>query len=75
MNALQKPIVMFSIGVLSMLAVIMLTGAASTSQVGKYQVHAVTKNHNTNVYVIDTTTGAVKWVDSFNTPFEEMKGD
>lgn len=62
-------------GALCCLALFFLTGAASQAPTGKYELAVVTRERITQVYVIDTSTGAVKWVDSMNTPFAEMKGD
>ena len=36
---------------------------------GKYEMEVVVRDRSTQIYVLDTTTGAVKWVDSMNTPF------
>lgn len=57
------------------LAVALLTGAATTKPVGQYQMEIVVRDRSTQIYVMDTTTGAVKWVDAMDKPFEEMKGD
>ncbi len=57
------------------IAFLFLTGAASVSQIGKYQIEAVSRGNFSDVYVIDTTTGAVKWWDTKyeNIPFEQIK--
>jgi hypothetical protein len=60
-------------GVLSCLALFFLTGAASQAPTGRYELEVVTRDRLTQIYVIDTSTGAVKWVDSMNTPFAELK--
>ena len=60
-------------GVLCCLALFFLTGAASQAPTGKYELEVVTRDRLTQIYVIDTSTGAVKWVDSMNTPFAELK--
>lgn len=73
--ALQGKISFFIIGALSILAVFFLTGASGTNPVGRYQIEIVVRNNITQIYVMDTTTGAVKWVDDMNKPFTEMKGD
>ena len=62
-------------GVICCLALFFLTGAASQAPIGKYELAVVTRERITQIYVIDTSTGAVKWVDSMNTPFSEIKGD
>lgn len=65
----------FLAGVLSALAILLLTGARSTPASGKYSMEVVVRDRSTQIYVMDTSTGAVKWVDAMNTPFEQMKGD
>lgn len=71
----RKSSIYFFAGVLSALALFLLTGAANHTPVGKYEVEAVVRDRTTQIYVIDTTTGAVKWVDTMNTSFAELKGD
>ncbi len=72
---LQGKLSFFLIGVFSILAVFFLTGASGTNPVGRYQIEIVVRNNITQIYVMDTTTGVVKWVDDMNKPFTEMKGD
>ena len=62
-------------GALSVLALFLLTGAVTQAPPGKYEMEVVVRDRSTQIYVLDTTTGAVKWVNSMNTPFEQMKGD
>ncbi len=52
-----------------------LTGAAKVSQIGRYQIEAYSRGDFSDVYVIDTTTGAVKWWDTKheNMPFDQIK--
>jgi hypothetical protein len=52
-----------------------LTGAASVPQIGRYQIEGVSRGDTNDVYVIDTTTGAVKWWDTKheNIPFEKIE--
>lgn len=52
-----------------------LLGAGSESQVGRYQISTCLKRDWVWVYVIDTTTGVVKFVDekNENKPFDEIK--
>jgi len=71
----REKISYFIMGILSVLAILLLTGAAEMNSVGKYQMEAFARGNITNIYVIDTTTGRVKWLDKMDTPFEEMKGD
>ena len=69
--------------VLGGMAVVLLSGAKGADpvaekkgvEVGRYQMEIVVRDRITQIYVMDTTTGAVKWVDSMNTPFIGMKGD
>ena len=63
----------FMIGVLSVLAIMLLTGIAGGYPVGKYQMETVVRNSITHIYVMDTTTGRVKWLEEMNTSFDEMK--
>ena len=67
--------VMFLVGALSALALLLLTGAGAHPPVGKYEMEVTYRGKTNLIYVIDTTTGVVKWVDSMNTPFTQMKGD
>ncbi|MDJ0912571.1 MAG: hypothetical protein QNI95_03320 [Desulfobacterales bacterium] len=73
-SAWREKMVFLMIGILSVLAILFLTAANNIQPVGKYQMECVVRNNFTDVYVIDTTTGVVKWVDDMNTPFEKMKG-
>ena len=61
--------------VLCCLALFFLTGAAGNAPTGRYELGLITRSGTVQMYVIDTSTGAVKWVDSMNTPFAELKGD
>ncbi|MBM9513060.1 hypothetical protein [Desulfogranum marinum] len=70
-----KNSVLLLTGALSMLAIFLLTGAVTQAPPGKYEMEVVVRDRSTQIYVLDTTTGAVKWVDAMNTPFEQMKGD
>lgn len=62
-------------GISIVLALLFLTGAYSTEQIGKYRMTSVVRRDFTEVFVIDTTTGVVKWVDSKDEgkPFEQIK--
>ena len=73
-NWFEKALFLF-IGAGVVLAFLLLTGAASVPQIGRYQIEGVSRDGFTNLYVIDTTTGAVKWWDTKNEniPFEEIK--
>jgi hypothetical protein len=64
----------FIMGALGVVAILLLTGAANMSAVGRYQMETIVRSNITHVYVMDTATGRVKWVEKMDTPFEEMKG-
>jgi hypothetical protein len=65
-------------GILIVLSLLLLTGAAhvdGTSQVGRYRLTAVVRGNFPDLFVIDTATGAVKWVgNDEGKPFEQIKG-
>jgi hypothetical protein len=63
------------LGLCFVIALPFLMGAANVPQIGRYQIEAVSRGNFSDVYVIDTTTGAVKWWDTEyeNTPFEQIK--
>ena len=63
------------VGAMGMLILFLLTGASLHPSAGKYQMEVVVRDRITHTYVMDTTTGVVKWVDKMNIPFEQMKGD
>ena len=65
----------FLIGVIVVFAFLFLTGATNVSQIGRYQINSVSRGEFTDVYIIDTTTGAVKWWDTKyeNMPFEQIE--
>ena len=65
----------FLIGAVVIVAFLFLTGAADVPQIGRYQINSVSRGDFTDVYVIDTTTGAVKWWDTKyeNIPFEKIE--
>ncbi|MCF6238944.1 MAG: hypothetical protein L3J79_09065 [Candidatus Marinimicrobia bacterium] len=68
-------VLFFIMGVLSVLAAFLLTGATGVAPVGRYQMESVVRSNITHIYVIDTTTGRVKWVDDMDTTFDAMKGN
>jgi hypothetical protein len=55
--------------------VFMIGAGQNNSHVGRYQLSTCLKRDWVYVYVIDTATGAVKFVDekNENKPFEEIK--
>lgn len=64
------------LGVLLTLGLVFIIGSGPNgAQVGRYQVSTCLKRDWIYVYVIDTVTGAVKFVDekNENKPFEEIK--
>ena len=71
----REKISYFMMGALSILAILLLTGAVNSNPVGKYQMEAFARDKITNIYVMDTTTGKVKWLDKMDTTFEEMKAN
>lgn len=63
-------------GMAATVALLFLTGANSVPQIGRYQMEVVVRSPNvSDVWVIDTTTGVVKWLDfkDEGKPFEEIK--
>jgi hypothetical protein len=74
-NGLAEKFLFFLIGAGVVIAFLFLTGAANVSQIGRYQVEGVARGEYNDVYVIDTTTGAVKWWDTKNEniPFDQIK--
>ena len=75
MKSEPRNIFMFIAGVLCTLALFLLTGAGHNTLPGKYEMEIAHRDRTHLVYVIDTTTGAVKWADSMDTPFSELKGN
>ena len=74
-NGWVEKLVFLLIGVVVAGTFLFLTGAADIPQVGRYQIDTVTRGDFSDVYVIDTSTGAVKWIDfkDQNIPFEQIK--
>ena len=64
----------FILGMAGMLTLFLLTGAVSDNPVGKYQMETLVRSNITQIYVMDTTTGKVKWVEKMDTPFEATDG-
>lgn len=65
--------VMAGIGIV--LSFFLLTGANTVSPIGRYQLQVVMRRDFPDLFVIDTSTGRVKWVNTKdeNKPFEEIK--
>jgi hypothetical protein len=58
-----------------LLSIFLLTGAQYESQVGRYRMEVITRNNFTDIFVIDTTTGVVKYLGKDEgKPFSEVKG-
>ncbi len=74
-TGLVEKFTFFLIGAGVVIAFLFLTGATSVSQIGRYQIEAVSRDNFSDVYVIDTTTGAVKWWDTKHedVPFDQIK--
>jgi hypothetical protein len=73
---MRQHIVYLVLGAMITLGLAFVIGAgANGTQVGRYQVSTCLKRDWVYVYVIDTATGAVKFVDekNENKPFEEIK--
>jgi len=68
------------IGILMVLALLLLTGttpigSTGTAQIGRYRLTAVVRGNFPDLFVIDTATGAVKWIgNDEGKPFELIKG-
>ena len=60
------------------LAALLLTGANPANdrpQIGRYRLTAVVRGNFPDLFVIDTATGAVKWVgNDEGKPFDQIKG-
>jgi hypothetical protein len=78
MNAMtgQRNMLAVIIGLLLVVALLFLTGAgASSGEIGRYRMTTVVRGNFTDIFVIDTTTGVVKWLGGDEgKPFEEVKG-
>jgi hypothetical protein len=58
-----------------LLSIFLLAGAQYESQVGRYRMEVITRNNFTDIFVIDTTTGVVKYLGKDEgKPFTEVKG-
>lgn len=74
-NGLAERVGFFLGGAVIAAGLFFLLGSGPGVQVGRYQVSTCLKRDWVYVYVIDTTTGAVKFVDekNENKPFDEVK--
>ena len=57
------------------LSLFFLTGATNDKQIGRYEMSVVVRDRYAHVYVMDTATGVVKYVDPKDEgkPFGEVK--
>jgi hypothetical protein len=72
----RRPVTYFILGAMVVVGLVFMIGAGqNNSQVGRYQISTCLKRDWVYVYVVDTATGAVKFVDekNENKPFEEIK--
>lgn len=63
-------------GIAIMFSCFLFLGAVSEeNKIGRYQLEVVVRNSFPDLYVIDTMTGRVKWVDAKNEnkPFEQIR--
>ena len=68
--------IVYLVGAMITLGLVFIIGAGpDNTQVGRYQISTCLKRDWVYVYVIDTATGTVKFVDekNENKPFEEIK--
>ena len=78
MTELRKKVGLILVGAAITIAAVLLTGANSVDdrpQIGRYRLTAVVRGNFPDLFVIDTATGAVKWVgDDEGKPFDQIKG-
>ena len=78
MQPTRQNVLFLLLGVLLTLSAILLTGAAGTSdnaQIGRYRMTAIMRGNFSDLFVIDTTTGVVKWVgNDEGKPFDQIDG-
>ena len=65
----------FLMGIFFIIVALFLTGATSGPQIGRYQIHAITRGQFVETMIVDTATGRVKNVNqkNENKPYEEIK--
>lgn len=62
-------------GLFILLALFVLMGANTQQSVGRYRMTIVTRNNFTDIFVIDTTSGVIKYVGKDEgKPFDRIKG-
>jgi hypothetical protein len=74
-NGFAVRVGVFLAGVFAAASLFFLLGTGPAGQVGRYQISTVLKRDWVYVFVIDTATGVVKFVDekNENKPFDEIK--
>ena len=73
---ISQPVTYFIMGAMVVVGLVFMIGAGSNDgQIGRYQISTCLKRDWVYVYVVDTVTGVVKFVDekNENKPFEEIK--
>lgn len=61
--------------VLVALSVLLLAAAGNSPQAGRYRMSVVVRNNFTDIYIIDTATGVVKYAGKDEgKPFEAISG-
>jgi hypothetical protein len=73
--AFAKSVVWFGTGLLLALALVALTGAGGEAPIGRYQMEIISRTGFTDIFVIDTTTGVIKYVGKDEgKPFDQVQG-
>ncbi len=72
----RKGFALFALGIGLMLALLLLTGAGTQEPpVGRYRMAVTVRNNFTDIYVIDTVTGVVKYLgNDEGKPFDQIRG-
>jgi hypothetical protein len=70
----RERLMFFGLGILAVIAVLFLGGAAVQEPVGRYQISSWVRGQFVGAMIVDTTTGRVKYVDSNSEgkPFEAI---
>ncbi|MBI5552291.1 MAG: hypothetical protein HY911_12350 [Desulfobacterales bacterium] len=74
--SLPKGVAYFVAGLLLALTLVAVTGAGGEAPaVGRYQMEITSRNGFTDIFVIDTATGAIKYVGKDEgKPFDQIHG-
>ena len=75
--ALRKRTFFVVMGIFILFALVLITGAtnSNTDQIGRYRMGVVIRNSFTDIFVIDTTTGVVKYLGKDEgKPFDQVQG-